>query len=151
MEERWLRREVELLALRDGLLSGTYLPGPYHFFEIYEPKRRVIAAAPFRDRVVHHALCHLLAPVLERRFIARSFSCQIGKGTSKGTQAARECCRKLCLIQKILTSHRTGDEALRSADAHVREFLVHGLVLADVGVLAPRKPAPLDFERAGRL
>jgi hypothetical protein len=53
--------------------------------------RRVIAAAPFRDRVVHHALCNVLAPVLERTFIARSYSCQVGKGTT----AARECCRQL--------------------------------------------------------
>ena len=51
----------------------------------------MIAAAPFRDRVVHHALCNFLTPLLDRRFIARSFSCQIGKGTT----AAREVCRKL--------------------------------------------------------
>ncbi|MBI4028683.1 MAG: hypothetical protein HY360_27135 [Verrucomicrobia bacterium] len=62
-----------------------------NFFEIREPKRRLIAAAPFRDRVVHHALCNVVAPLLERRFIARSFSCQVGKGTT----AARECCRRL--------------------------------------------------------
>jgi retron-type reverse transcriptase len=61
------------------------------FFEIHQPKRRWIAAAPFEDRVVHHALCRLMQPVLERRFIARSYSCQIGKGT----MAARECCREL--------------------------------------------------------
>lgn len=91
VEAWWLRRETELAALREELLSAAYTPGPYHLFEIHEPKRRVIAAAPFRDRVVHHALCNLLAPVLERRFIARSFSCQIGKGTT----AARECCRQL--------------------------------------------------------
>jgi hypothetical protein len=60
-------------------------------FEIHDPKRRTIAAGPFRDRVVHHALCNLLAPVLERRFIGRSYSCQLGKGTT----AARECCRQL--------------------------------------------------------
>jgi len=90
--EAWLlREESELLALRDELLGGGYRPGPYRFFEIHEPKRRVIAAAPFRDRVAHHALCHFLSPVLERRFIARSFSCQLGKGTT----AARECCRQL--------------------------------------------------------
>ncbi|MBI4625498.1 MAG: hypothetical protein HY736_20035, partial [Verrucomicrobia bacterium] len=76
-----LRRESELLALRAELLSGTWRPGPYHFFEIFEPKRRMIAAAPYRDRVVHHALCNVLAPVLERRFVARSFSCQVGKGS----------------------------------------------------------------------
>ncbi len=91
VEDWWLRRESDLAALREELLSGAYRPGPYRFFEIHEPKRRMIAAAPFRDRVVHHALCNLLAPVLERGFIARSFSCQIGKGTT----AARECCRRL--------------------------------------------------------
>ncbi len=91
VEAWWMRRETELAALREELRSGSYRPGPYHFFEIREPKRRVIAASPFRDRVVHHALCNLLAPVMERQFIARSFSCQIGKGTT----AARECCRKL--------------------------------------------------------
>lgn len=91
VEDWWLRRESEILQLRKELLSGSYQPGPYRFFEIFEPKRREIAAAPFRDRVVHHALCNLLAPVLERTFIARSFSCQIGKGTT----AARECCRQL--------------------------------------------------------
>jgi len=94
VETWWLRRESEILALREELLSGSYQPGPYHTFEIFEPKRRVIAAAPFRDRVVHHALCARLAPVLERRFIARTFSCQPGKGTT----AARECCR--CLVNR---------------------------------------------------
>lgn len=90
--ETWqLREESELLTLRAEMLAGDYQPGPYRFFEIREPKRRLIAAAPFRDRVVHHALCQFLAPVLERQFIARSFSCQIGKGTT----AARECCRQL--------------------------------------------------------
>lgn len=91
VEEWWMRRESELAALREELLSGGYVPGPYRFFEIREPKRRLIAAAPFRDRVLHHALCLRLAPVLERRFIARSYSCQLGKGTT----AARECCRQL--------------------------------------------------------
>lgn len=91
VEEWWLRRESELVALREELLSGSYQPGGYRFFEVFRPKRRTIGAAPFRDRVVHHALCNLMAPLLERRFIARSFSCQIGKGTT----AARECCRRL--------------------------------------------------------
>lgn len=91
VEDWWLQRETELTMLREELLEGSYTPGPYRFFEIHEPKRRMIAAAPFRDRVLHHALCNRLAPLLERRFIARSFSCQIGKGTT----AARECCRIL--------------------------------------------------------
>lgn len=61
------------------------------FLSIHAPKFREVAAAPFRDRVVHHALCNSMGPLLERRFIARSFSCQIDKATT----AARECFRKL--------------------------------------------------------
>jgi len=91
VEAWWLRREVEIAALREELMSGSYTPGPYRFFTIHTPKYREIAAAPFRDRVVHHALCNFMGPLLERRFIARSFSCQVDKGTT----AARECCRKL--------------------------------------------------------
>lgn len=91
VEDWWLRRESALLRLSAALSSGTWEPGGYRFFEIHRPKRRWIAAAPFEDRVVHHALCRRLQPLLERRFLARSFSCQVGKGTT----AARECCRRL--------------------------------------------------------
>jgi hypothetical protein len=61
VEDWWLGRERNVLRLREALLAGSYQPGGYRFFEIREPKRRLIAAAPFEDRVVHHALCHLLA------------------------------------------------------------------------------------------
>ncbi len=91
VEAWWLRRESEIGRLRAELLAGKWQPGGYRTFLIYEPKRREISAAPFADRVVHHALCRKLAPVLERRFIARSYSCQRGKGTG----AARTCCREL--------------------------------------------------------
>jgi len=91
VEAWWLRRESEVLRLSAALAAGSWQPSGYRFFEVHEPKRRLIAAAPFGDRVVHHALCRLLQPALERRFIARSFSCQVGKGTT----AARECCRRL--------------------------------------------------------
>lgn len=91
VESWWLRRESEILRLSGELASGTWQPSGYRFFEIHEPKRRMIAAAPFADRVVHHALCIRLQPVLQKRFIAHSFSCQIGKGTT----AAREHVRSL--------------------------------------------------------
>ena len=50
-----LNQEEELLLLREELISGNWTPGPYHSFYIHDPKRRLISAAPFRDRVVHHA------------------------------------------------------------------------------------------------
>jgi len=51
-----------LLTLRAELRNGTWRPGPYVHFRIHEPKRRLISAAPFADRVVHHALSNAIAP-----------------------------------------------------------------------------------------
>ncbi len=58
-----------LLELQQELRNKSYQPGAYTSFYIHEPKRRLISAAPFRDRVVHHALCNLIEPIFERSFI----------------------------------------------------------------------------------
>ena len=50
------RLEPELLQLQRELQNGEYMPGDYRLFTIYERKPRQISAAPFRDRVVHHAI-----------------------------------------------------------------------------------------------
>ncbi len=73
--------ERQLCRIQDELLEKTYAPGPYHTFEICEPKRRLISAAPFRDRVVHHALCNILEPIFEPTFVCDSYACRKGKGT----------------------------------------------------------------------
>ncbi|MCA9654912.1 MAG: group II intron reverse transcriptase domain-containing protein [Myxococcales bacterium] len=74
-------REPRLLELQRELRTGTYCPGPLTSFVIHDPKRRTIAVAPFRDRVVHHGLIDVLEPVLDRRMIHASFACRRGKGT----------------------------------------------------------------------
>lgn len=75
-----LELESSLLALRRELETGDYQPGAYRLFTIYERKPRLIAAAPFRDRVVHHALMNVIEPPLDRRFIHDSYACRRGKG-----------------------------------------------------------------------
>ncbi len=75
-----LNLERELLALQRSLHEGTYQPGDYRLFTIYERKPRVIAAAPFRDRVVHHAVMQMIEPPLDRTFISDSYACRKGKG-----------------------------------------------------------------------
>lgn len=84
-------RERELLRLQEELLAGTYRHGTYREFTVRDPKVREVKAAPFRDRVVHHALCNILEPIFEARFIPDSFACRKGKGTL----AALERCRAL--------------------------------------------------------
>jgi retron-type reverse transcriptase len=75
--------EHNLLELEAALRNQTYRPEGYTNFYIYEPKRRLVSAAPFRDRVVHHALCRVIEPIWEARFIATSFACRVDKGTHK--------------------------------------------------------------------
>ena len=61
--------EENLLSLQAELRDGTYQPGGYTSFTIHDPKRCLISAAPFRDRVVHHALCNIIEPLFEHKFI----------------------------------------------------------------------------------
>jgi len=85
--------ECEVLELERALLSGDYQPGPYRCFTIYEPKERHIAAAPFRDRVVHHAVCATLEPVFEARYIFDSYACRKNKGTHRAVARAQHFAR----------------------------------------------------------
>lgn len=73
----------ELLALQRQLITGDYTPSGYTHFTIQDPKRRRISAAPFRDRVVHHAVCNVLEPIFERHFISDSYANREGKGTHR--------------------------------------------------------------------
>lgn len=73
--------ETELFKLQDELLEHTYAPLPAHSFFVYEPKKREIAAACVRDRVVHHALCRVIEPIFDKRLIYDTYACRLGKGT----------------------------------------------------------------------
>jgi len=75
--------EKEVLRLERELLEGSYRPGRYKIIEILDPKHRMVSAAPFRDRVVHHALCAVVEPIFERGFIFDSYANRIGKGTHR--------------------------------------------------------------------
>ena len=86
--------ESNLVELRRELLDKTYRPGRYHSFYIHEPKRRLISAAPFRDRVVHHALCKVIEPIFERGFIFDSYANRIGKGTHRALDRAQQYARR---------------------------------------------------------
>ncbi len=94
------RLEEELVQLQDELEWKTYRPGQYRTFEIFEPKRRMISAAPFRDRVVHHALCNVLEPVFEKSFVFDSYACRKGKGTHAAVDRAQQFARRNTFVLK---------------------------------------------------
>jgi RNA-directed DNA polymerase len=59
--------ETHLATLRIELLTGRVRVGNYRYFTVHDPKKRTICAAPFRERVLQHALMNLCEPVLDTR------------------------------------------------------------------------------------
>jgi retron-type reverse transcriptase len=57
---------------------------------VNDPKRRHIHKASVRDRLLHHAVYRILYPFFDRKFIADSFSCRLGKGTHKAINRFRD-------------------------------------------------------------
>lgn len=86
--------EQNLLELERELKGQSYRPGPYTNFYIYEPKQRLVSAAPFRDRVAHHALCRVIEPIWEARFIYDSYACRVGKGVHRALDRAHNWVRR---------------------------------------------------------
>lgn len=93
-------QERALWKLHEELLTKTYRPGAYRSFFIYEPKKRQISAAPYRDRVVHHALTGVLEPIFERSFIFDSYACRRGKGTHAAVARCQQFARRFRYVLK---------------------------------------------------
>lgn len=79
-----LNLERNLFELQNELINRKYQLSKYFCFTIFDPKKRVIKALPFRDRVVQHALVNIIEPIFEKTFIGNSFACRKGYGTHKG-------------------------------------------------------------------
>lgn len=95
------RAADRLLDLQGQLRNGTYRPGAYHHFYIHEPKRRKISAAPFRDRVVHHALCNVVEPLFEARFHPHSYANRRGKGTHRAVDRLQTLARRHRFVLRV--------------------------------------------------
>jgi hypothetical protein len=81
-----LKLEENLLHLYHQLVERTYKVGRSVAFIIEEPVKREVFAAGFADRVIHHLYFNYVNEIFERTFIEDSYSCRIGKGTSRGIE-----------------------------------------------------------------
>lgn len=138
------RLEDNLFALQNELIEQTYQPGGYDSFYIHEPKRRLISAAPFRDRVVHHALCNLIEPIFERSFIFDSYANRRGKGTHRALDRIQGFARqyKFVLQCDVRQYFPSVDHAIlratlarKIADPQVM-WLIDHILASGVGVLS---------------
>ncbi len=75
--------EKNLFKLQEGLLNQTYKHGGYREFIVCDSKKREIKAAPFSDRVIHHAVCNIIEPIFDKGFIYDSYACRNEKGTHR--------------------------------------------------------------------
>jgi len=73
--------EKNLLDLRDDLVEGRWMPGRYSRFFVEDPKRRLINAPPYEDRVVHQAVSGAILPIWEPMFIYDTYACLAERGT----------------------------------------------------------------------
>lgn len=142
------RVEDHLLRLQEELRTQTYQPGAYRHFYIREPKRRKISAAPFRDRVVHHALVNVIEPIFERSFIHDSYACRIGKGTHRALDRCTHFVRRHRYVLQcdVATFFPTIDHAIlltiigrKIADPQIR-WLYAQIVASGAGVLDRERP-----------
>lgn len=85
--------EENLITIQNELIWRTYHVGRYHEFYVHDPKRRLIMALPFRDRVVQWAIYRQLNPLLDKRYLQTSYGCRIGGGAHRAVKKLKEYLR----------------------------------------------------------
>jgi RNA-directed DNA polymerase len=93
--------QANLLTLRLQITTGFVETGNYRSFTIYDPKKRLICATPFPQRVLHHALMNVCHPFFEKQQIGESFASRRGKGTYAALDKAREYNRQYRWFLKL--------------------------------------------------
>ena len=86
--------EENLFNIQNRLLWNTWQPGAYREFVVFEPKRRLIMAPPFADRVVHHALVNVIEPLFENKMIDHSYACRTGRGSHRAALQVQQYLRQ---------------------------------------------------------
>ena len=72
--------EENIRSMRRQLLDETIAVGHYRYFKIHDPKERLVCAAPFRERVLHHAIMNICHPYFDRTLIDSTYATRKGKG-----------------------------------------------------------------------
>ncbi len=93
---RFIANRDEMTArVRDDVIAGRFRTSDYIAKTIYEPKCRRIYVLPFYpDRIVHHALMNVLAPIWDKMFIRDSYACRVGRGIHAASRRIMEFARQ---------------------------------------------------------
>jgi len=117
------RLEAHLAILAEDIVTGRAPRGEYRCFHIRDPKPRIIHAACFADRVLHHAVMLHAGPVLERAMTATSYACRPGKGTLVAVQSVRAALQRFPWYVKVdISSYFAHIDHARLFDVLDRRF-----------------------------
>lgn len=86
--------EENLIQIQNELIWKTYEVGDYREFYVTEPKKRLVMALPFKDRVVQWAIYRVLNPKFDKGFIEHSYACRKGRGTHQAANKMESWIRR---------------------------------------------------------
>jgi retron-type reverse transcriptase len=99
--EKWYRDDVtafasnlseNLISIQNDLIWRTYKVGRYRQFYVTEPKKRLVMALGFRDRVVQWAIYLQINQQLDNGMIYHSYGCRVAKGTTRAADKLQDWC-----------------------------------------------------------
>jgi hypothetical protein len=143
--------EKEVLRLERELKNGSYRAGRYVSFQVNDSKTRMVSAAPFRDRVVHHALCAVIEPIFERGFIFDSYANRRGKGTHRAVDRYEAYRHRFAHVLRcdIYRYFPAIDHQVLKGDIRRRIACERTLWLIDTIIDASNRQEPVDLYYPG--
>ncbi len=98
----WLYEDREITQMHQELKEKTYTFGGYNSFTLHDNGvERRISVAPFRDRVLHHAIMQQIDPLFEKSFIYDSYANRKGKGTLNALKRAKYYANKYRYVLQL--------------------------------------------------
>lgn len=144
---RQLERNVS--ELRRQILSGNVRVGDYSYFTIRDPKERLICAAPFSERVLHHALMNVCHDFFDRTLIDTTYATRRGKGVYAALDKAASAFGKYAWSVKLdyrkyydSISHDVLKSQLRKKFADERLLSIFDAII-DSYCVAPDRGLPI--------
>ena len=121
-----------LVSLYRDLKNETYFPEKLNVFILRDPKTRKISKSTFRDRIVHHAVCNIIEPIFDKRFI---YDCCANRKGKSNLFALKRFCKFKREVSKngklngILNNNQISGYCLKADIRHYFEEVNHGILI----------------------
>ena len=122
--------EDNLQKLRRQLLTNDFELGHYRYFSIFDPKKRLICAASFPERVMHHAIMNVCHPYFERNLISDTYATRIGKGTYEAIGKAMKAMSRYQYVAKLDVRKYFDNISHEMLKAKLRKMFKDGALLS---------------------